>query len=580
MKLKNVSKGLLTIALSTQLVSVSTVSAQDYLNYTKEKPAVAEISVNNTPNRVVATFYNDTRTEIAFNWFTTDLFEDAKVWVSTAEDMSDAVEIEATVEAVENEYAERTEDGHFIFADVVLDEEDEPVLDENGDFQVDQGYFTDEGLEDEIDWIENGDDYGINKFVPVQEYAYKAVATELKPNTQYYYQVGSESGERSEIGEFRTAGETTDAFQFIHVTDTQNAFFNENTRNEAQYGGDTFREAFKANPEADFVVHTGDWIDSADLEDEWVDMFNHAQDSLLKAPWVVVPGNHDYDKVYGGHTYTEYPDHFNKPFVDTAEDTGNYYSFDYNGAHFIVADSNEEEFTEDGAMFSQEQMDWMREDIQTAKDNGANWIILTFHKPLYSMSYHSLEDDEVQVIRDELMQMIDDLDVDLVLNGHDHNLSRTKPLVFADNFASAEVSASDIKYDDASIEHYVNPSGTVFTLPNTAGTKTYDALYNRTVDFIHQAREGLNWIEQDQVDYFRSLFAVGFQPQQSPAFAETHSNFRDSDVQTYSVIDVTTDKLTVKTYLIYGDLDAGEPRITELADSFGIMKTTESEDNH
>lgn len=572
MNKNTIGKLFVSLLVSTQVLAPALVQGQEYLEYTAEKPAVAEIQPNNTPNRVVVSFNGDTQSQIAFNWYTTDLVEDAQVWVSTNEDMSDATAYAAEVQEVENEYAERTEDGYFIFADVELDEEEDPVRDENGELVVNQGYFTDEGLESEIDWIENGDDYGINEFMPVVEHSYKAIADNLDPNTDYYYQVGSENGELSEVGTFSTAGEAGEDFQFIHVTDTQNAFFNENTRNEAAFGGDTFRRAVEAAPEAEFVVHTGDWIDSADLEDEWVDMFDHAQDSLYQLPWTIVPGNHDYDMVYGGHTYNEFNEHFNVPNVSEAEDTGNYYSFDYNGAHFVVADSNEEEFTEDEAMFSQEQMTWIEEDITQAKENGANWIVLMYHKPMFSMSYHSLEDDEVQVVREELMQLIDDLDVDLVLNGHDHNLSRTKPLVYADNFATAEVDQADVIYDEAYIEHYVNPEGTVFSLPNTAGTKTYDALYNRPVDFIHNAREGLNWITQEQADYFRSLFAVGYQPQRSQAFVESHSNYRDADVQTYSVVDVTEDTLTVRTYNVYGELLEGEERITELADTFGIYK--------
>lgn len=557
------------------MIASPVTNAQDYIEYVEEKPEVAEIESNNVPNRVVANFYQDTQTEMAFNWYTTDLFEDAIVLISTSEDMSDAIEITAEATEVVNEYAERTAEGYFIFADVEMVEEgdeDVPVRDEAGELVVDRGYFTDEGYENELDWIENGDDYGFVEFVEVTEHSYKALATELETGTEYFYQVGSPNGEMSEVGAFKTAGESGDDFRFIHVTDTQNAFFNENTRNEAAFGGDTYRNMLADNENVDFVIHTGDWIDSADLEDEWVDMFRHAQDSLFQVPWTVAPGNHDYDKVYGGHTFEEFPEHFNLPVVDEELETGNYYSYDYNGAHFVFLDTDEQHFNEEGVMFTEAQMEWLEEDLAAANENGANWIVLAYHRPLYSMSYHSLEDSEVQPIRDELMELIDEYDVDLVLNGHDHNLSRTKPLVFADNFASAEVDMADTKYDESYIEHYVNPEGTIFNLPNTAGTKTYDALYNRPVEFIHQARKGLSWVTEEDRDYFRSLFALGHQPQQSPAFAESHSNYRDSDVQSYSVMDVSENKLTVNTYMIYGDITKGETRITELVDSYGIIK--------
>src|SRR5690625_2624162 len=49
---------------------------------TDEKPEVAEIEANNMPNRIAATFNGDTTNEMGFNWYTTDLFEDSKVWIS------------------------------------------------------------------------------------------------------------------------------------------------------------------------------------------------------------------------------------------------------------------------------------------------------------------------------------------------------------------------------------------------------------------------------------------------------------------------------------------------------------------
>src|SRR5699024_9988790 len=38
------------------------------------KPEVAEIKENNEPNRMVTSFNGDTRTQMGFNWYTTDLF--------------------------------------------------------------------------------------------------------------------------------------------------------------------------------------------------------------------------------------------------------------------------------------------------------------------------------------------------------------------------------------------------------------------------------------------------------------------------------------------------------------------------
>src|SRR5699024_9918998 len=72
-----------------------TASSEENTNLIDNKPEVAEIEPNNEPNRMITTFNGDTQTEMGFNWYTTDLFEDAKVWISSSEDMSDAIEFDA-----------------------------------------------------------------------------------------------------------------------------------------------------------------------------------------------------------------------------------------------------------------------------------------------------------------------------------------------------------------------------------------------------------------------------------------------------------------------------------------------------
>ena len=100
---------------ATATAQESTASNMELLD---TKPEVAEVEVNNVPNRIITTINGDTQTQMGFNWYTTNQFDDAKVWVSTAEDLSDALVFEAENTEVTNRYAERTEDGFYIYADV------------------------------------------------------------------------------------------------------------------------------------------------------------------------------------------------------------------------------------------------------------------------------------------------------------------------------------------------------------------------------------------------------------------------------------------------------------------------------
>lgn len=564
-------------AASSTIDSSSMVSSSsNEVELVESKPEVAEVEANNAPNRIITTLNGDTQTQMGFNWYTTDKFDDAKVWVSISEDLSDPLIFDPEVAEVTNQYAERTEDGYYIYADLEKDDEGDPAEGEDGE-PIINGYYTDENVSGP-EWT-SGDAVGSLDLVDVTEYSYKALATDLEPNTTYYYQVGSDSGEKSEIGTFNTSGEVGDEFTFVQYTDTQNAYWNEHVFNEAAYGADTIKQALEV-ADADFVLHTGDVVETAEVEDEWVDIFSQSEESWLQQPLVVAPGNHDeYALNYGDSQLTEkFNEHINVPVTDEKVDGGSYYSLDYNGVHVVVANTNDNKESEDnpeGKAIGTEQLAWIEEDIKQARENGAQWVVLTYHKPLYSKSYHSLQDEDVQKVREEFMQMIDELDVDLALQGHDHVISRTKSLNFTpteENFSNATIDQAEVVLGEDNVEYYKNPSGTVFVLPNTGGTKAYDDLYGKSLEHVHEVRPDLSWMTQEDLDYYNNLFAFGGQPQKDGVFANSHSNNRDSTVQNFAVYNVNGNELTVEIYQIFGELVEGEERAVEKVHEFGIVK--------
>ena len=540
-----------------------------------EKPAVAAVPVNNMPNRIITTINGNTQTEMAFNWYTTDLFEDAKVWVSKSGNFDDTLEFKAEATEVTSSYGERDKNGNYIFAEVKENSEGEPVEDENGE-PVLNGYYTDQQAHGD-DWMSG--DYGHIELTDVTEYSYKAKATDLEPNTDYYYQVGSESGKVSETGTFKTSGKAGDPFKFVHYTDTQNAFWNENVRNEAAFGANTLMNALETAGDADFVLHTGDVVETAEVEDEWVDLFGQSQPYFMQTAMAVASGNHDeYALEYGDDPLTEkFNEHVNVPAANNKIDGGSYYSFDYNGVHFVTLNTNDNKESEDnpeGKAIGEEQMEWIREDVEKARANGAEWIVLNYHKPLYSKSYHSLQDEDVQKVREELTALIDELDIDLALQGHDHVISRTHSLTHVpteENFSNAEVEDVETFVGDNGVEYMEDPDGTVYVLPNTGGTKEYDDVYSKGLDHLHEVRPDLNWMTQENMDHYNSLFGFGGQPQDTDAFDDSHSNNRDSSTQNFAIYEVEDDEMIVSMYQLSGDFMLGEERTVELVDQFGIQ---------
>ena len=394
-----------------------------------KKPKVAEVPENNNPNRVITNLKGDTKTEMGFSWYTTDKFKDSKVWVSESKDFSDAKSFDAKPKKVDSKYLERDKDGNIIYKDVAKDDEGEPI-EKNGKPKV-NGYYTDENAGGP-EWT-SGDKHGKTDLIKEKEYTYKAQAKDLKPNTQYYYKVGSESGKKSEIGKFKTSGDKGDPFSFVQYTDTQNAFWNENVRNEAAFGADTLKNAIQTAGDPNFALHTGDFVETAEVEDEWKDLYKQSRPSFMSLPVAVAPGNHDEYALNeeDEKLLNKFNEHMNVPKENDAVNGGSYYSFDYNGAHMVVANTNDNKKSKDNPdekAIGDEQMEWIKKDIKQARDNGAKWVVLNLHKPMYSKSYHALSDEDVKKVREELTKEIDDLDVDLVLQGHDHVLSRTHPL--------------------------------------------------------------------------------------------------------------------------------------------------------
>ncbi|WP_141714348.1 purple acid phosphatase family protein [Staphylococcus equorum] len=541
-----------------------------------KKPKVAEVPENNNPNRVITNLKGDTKTEMGFSWYTTDKFKDSKVWVSESKDFSDAKSFDAKPKKVDSKYLERDKDGNIIYKDVAKDDEGEPI-EKNGKPKV-NGYYTDENAGGP-EWT-SGDKHGKTDLIKEKEYTYKAQAKDLKPNTQYYYKVGSESGKKSEIGKFKTSGDKGDPFSFVQYTDTQNAFWNENVRNEAAFGADTLKNAIQTAGDPNFALHTGDFVETAEVEDEWKDLYKQSRPSFMSLPVAAAPGNHDEYALNeeDEKLLNKFNEHMNVPKENDAVNGGSYYSFDYNGAHMVVANTNDNKKSKDNPdekAIGDEQMEWIKKDIKQARDNGAKWVVLNLHKPMYSKSYHALSDEDVKKVRDELTKEIDDLDVDLVLQGHDHVLSRTHPLEHTstkNSFVNAKKEDTEQFVGEDGVEYYDDPEGSVYVLPNTGGTKEYDSIYDRSLEHIKKVRPELSWLTQKDLDHYNSLFKLGEQPQETDAFEDKHENNRDSSAQNFSVYEVEGDQLKVKIYQLRGDISKGEQRSVELVDEFGIQK--------
>lgn len=287
-----------------------------------------------------------------------------------------------------------------------------------------------------------------------KQYSHQVAVTDLLPGTSYTYRVGDAAANVWSDAKSFVTDNGDEAFKFITIADVQ-ASSNENFAHAAL----TLKGALSVMPDAEFTVNLGDYVND-NTNDEWDWYFSNfafANDILTQVP---VAGNHD-----GNITNKFNTNCFKNTFcLDQSKNEsieGVYYSFDYGNAHFAVLNTN------DMYPMSQAQRNWLINDM-SASD--AQWKIILAHRSFYSAGKNINKPDTI-VMRNVLLPIIDQLDIDMVYAGHDHMYLRTNQ-VKGDALVEGTTYVDEI-YNGEKVTFAVNPEGTVYTLPSTAGTKRY-----------------------------------------------------------------------------------------------------------
>ncbi|MBR8744874.1 metallophosphoesterase [Nocardiopsis sp. MG754419] len=240
---------------------------------------------------------------------------------------------------------------------------------------------------------------------------YRATLTDLEPDTEYRYRVVPGEGAAGRWQSFTTADSEAVPFDFLYFGDIQNDI----TRGAAP----VVRSALEASPDAELAVHAGDLIDHANNDSqwgEWYDAFGARTTGSINH--VAAPGNHEYaSNALSGHWALQFPGAGNGPQegVDLAETV---YSTDYQGVRFINLSSNYRDAdVDDVDAWLELQNDWL---VDTLEDNPNEWTVVTFHHPLFSNS----PGRDNAPLREAWLDTLEEYDVDLVLQGHDHSYSR------------------------------------------------------------------------------------------------------------------------------------------------------------
>ncbi|MBW7452467.1 S-layer homology domain-containing protein [Paenibacillus sepulcri] len=301
--------------------------------------------------------------------------------------------------------------------------------------------------------------------------------TGLEPGTEYIYRVGDAAEDAwSPAGSFKTAPASDDSVMLTYMADPQ-------VSNSSAASAATFKTAQEMFPDASFTYIAGDHTESGSSNGQWDVLFQAGQDSFMKTPVVSALGNHDEENMI--KYYMNNPD-------DPDAGLPSVYSFDYGPAHFTVL--NSEHYSGEGL---DKQIDWLKQDVA---DSDKQWHIVMLHKSLYAATDH-VDDEDINDLRVALAPVLQELNIDAVLMGHDHSFSR--------GFVKDGYNAKPEKLADSGSEVFIKPDSPLYIVNGTMGnSKWYQKIkYDNT---LYHVSPDYEFIDKTSATYDTSLHQQSF----------------------------------------------------------------------
>ena len=220
--------------------------------------------------------------------------------------------------------------------------------------------------------------------------------TGLTPSTKYHYRVGN--GIIWSDSYTFTSGHHNNSTKFVALGDSQ---------------GNTPECKWVAKQVArvpmDFMMFSGDFVEEAQVIDEYYSWFNNYKDIVVDAASITTLGNHEKNSsIY--YTLWALP--------------GNeeYYSLNYGPIHIITLHTYYEGYENLGGDYV-DQANWLVADLEANQD--AIWTMVMMHRPPFSSYPRNYEASHwYALINSTFTPIFEQYNVDLVLTGHEHGYER------------------------------------------------------------------------------------------------------------------------------------------------------------
>jgi hypothetical protein len=259
-----------------------------------------------------------------------------------------------------------------------------------------------------------------------QERVHETHLCGLQPDTEYRYRVGGDGAWSPEY-RFRTAPDRAAApdaeVTLLVLGDSRGGYSKWGQALDVAFGLER----------PDFILFSGDMVTLGPIQDEWDQWLAAGADELPTTALIAAHGNHEVNGV-----------NFLAQFAFPGDERN--FVVDIGPIHLTVANDT----PPDAALLATSIAPTL--DANLAKGAGAPWRVLMNHKTMFStaMSRHP---EDIATVRAAFQPLVDKHRIDLVLNGHDHDYERTKPVT------GTTVGAGAVYLRSGSVGAPLDPSG-------------------------------------------------------------------------------------------------------------------------
>ncbi|MCL1936638.1 MAG: metallophosphoesterase [Defluviitaleaceae bacterium] len=390
-----------------------------------------------------------------------------------------------------------------------------------------------------------------NNLIPTREgfvyFVHQVAVYDLTPDTTYTYQILA-NGFTSNINTFRTGGRNN--FSFIIAGDPQIGTgdgLDATGTVEATIDGMRWQSALNlavnSVPHADFILSMGDQVQTSAVNNSNINQHVHisqyrhdrmfSPSVFSNIPLLPIVGNHDGwtqpQPYLNNNANTRlWNMHYNLPASNTPGQISGRFSnifrhsdslytqFDYwvrwGDVFFYIYDSNGSNGTP--RTMSGARLDFLENAVSQNSD--AKWFVALWHHPAYSV-YRMPGIPEKQQLINNVVPHFERLGFDIILNGHAHSYSRTHHMQGTNTVLSQRWldSNANIMYGEEPTNAVLDPIGIVH------------------IDFNSMSGSG--------------FYNVAAMPRRE--ISVYNQNF----LRNFSVVDVTDDTFSVRTYQINND---------------------------